>query len=73
MGENEDLDVWNCADCGEAVIVSQEIVYPFGYDGVLCLNCARRRGGSYDTADERWVVVPRVEDLLVRLESHYAD
>jgi hypothetical protein len=73
MTEQDDADVVSCADCGEVVSVSEEVLYPFGYDGVLCLSCARRRGGAYDSAEDRWLAVPRVEDLLMRLESHYAD
>lgn len=32
-------------------------------DQCLCWDCARHRGGEYDTESERWGTAPRLDDL----------
>jgi hypothetical protein len=62
-------DRWNCSDCGVPVAPLGERLYAFGTDGLLCMECALRRGGAWDEGRERWTVPPRVDDLLLRYES----
>ena len=57
-----------CSDCGAGVAPSQDRLYAFGTDGVLCMECALRRGGAWDEGKDRWTVPPRVDDLLTRYE-----
>jgi hypothetical protein len=54
-----------CADCG-APVEQEERVFGFGADAVLCWECALRRGGAYDSEEDRWTVEPGVTDLLKR-------
>jgi len=60
----ESADLAACADCGETVSPLVERVYLFGTESVLCMECAVRRGGVYDGADDRWLPEPSVDDLL---------
>jgi hypothetical protein len=53
-----------CADCGAEILAGAEPGYDFGENASLCSICARKRGGSYDSHQERWVQPPRVGDLL---------
>ena len=54
-----------CADCG-APMEEETRVFGFGPDAVLCWTCALRRGGAYDSEEDRWTVEPSVIDLLDR-------
>ena len=69
MGSYEADELLSCSDCGTAVATEQERLYAFGTDGVLCMECALRRGGAWDEGRDRWTVPPRVDDLLVRYDS----
>jgi hypothetical protein len=68
MATDETFDMFGCSDCGATVAPAQDRVYAFGTDGVLCMECALRRGGAWDEGRDRWTVAPRVDDLLVRQE-----
>ena len=52
-----------CADCG-AAIEEESRVFGFGAEAVLCWACALRRGGAYDSEEDRWTIAPSVTDLL---------
>lgn len=54
----------DCADCGARILAGSEPGYDFGEGAMLCSSCARRRGGSFDSRQERWVQPPDVADLL---------
>jgi hypothetical protein len=69
MASYEPDELLSCSDCGAAVATVQERLYAFGTDGVLCMECALRRGGTWDEGRDRWSVPPRVDDLLVRYDS----
>jgi hypothetical protein len=60
----DDDDLVECADCG-AAIASTDLSYAFGEDGVLCFECALRRGGHYDGPEDRWTVAPDIAGLPV--------
>jgi hypothetical protein len=68
MATDETFDMFGCSDCGGTVAPAQDRVYAFGTDGVLCMECALRRGGAWDEGRDRWTVAPRVDDLLLRQE-----
>jgi len=53
-----------CAECGAVVVVAVDRGFAFGEAGVLCFECALKRGGRFDADEERWTVDPRVSDLL---------
>ncbi len=55
-----------CADCGAPIEPGSDRSYAFGEAATLCWDCAVRRGGRYDAAQERWSDPPRVSDLLER-------
>jgi len=52
-----------CADCGAEIDAGVERAYAFGTAGVLCWECAVRRGGAYDGQREAWTRLPQVDDL----------
>jgi len=53
----------SCLDCGAELRPGPDRGYTFGADGVLCFDCALRRGGRYDELRERWSEDPRIDDL----------
>jgi hypothetical protein len=72
MASYEPDELSPCSDCGAVVASAQERLYAFGTEGVLCMECALRRGGAWDEGRDRWSVPPRVDDLLVRFDSESA-
>jgi hypothetical protein len=64
MHREERDQLSGCADCG-CEVASLERAYAFGSTGVLCWDCAERRGGSYDSARETWAVAPGLDGLDV--------
>ncbi|MDH3520473.1 MAG: hypothetical protein OEM49_08460 [Myxococcales bacterium] len=52
-----------CGDCGAEIRLDAERAFTFGARGVLCWECAIRRGGRYDEARDSWIEVPRIDDL----------
>jgi hypothetical protein len=72
MASYEPDELAPCSDCGAVVASDQERLYAFGTEGVLCMECALRRGGAWDEGRDRWSVPPRVDDLLVRYDSESA-
>lgn len=72
MASYEPDELAPCSDCGATVASDQERLYAFGTEGVLCMECALRRGGAWDEGRDRWSVPPRVDDLLVRYDPESA-
>ncbi len=66
--ELEEIDLVRCADCGEE-LSAESRGYVVGPDTVICMDCARRRGGEYDEETDRWSAEPAVDDLLEREEA----
>lgn len=62
MHREEGQQLTACVDCG-CEVASLERAYAFGTRGVLCWDCAERRGGSYDGVREQWSVAPGLEGL----------
>jgi hypothetical protein len=63
-----ELEQLSCVDCGTPIDADQAVAErTFAITGevVLCHACALRRGGSYDDADDKWKIAPRLEDLHV--------
>lgn len=52
-----------CASCGEVISPATDGGFAYGTQGVLCWECAIRRGGSYDADQDRWTTPPDVSDL----------
>ncbi len=64
MTDEVDIAI-ECADCGELTLESEPgEAYPLPDGRILCRECAVRRGGAWDEAEERWRVEPAVDDLL---------
>lgn len=63
MHESEMERYGLCAACNSE-ISTVDRVYMFGLESLLCFECALKRHGVYDEADDRWIVAPVVEDLL---------
>lgn len=63
MHREEGAELSVCADCGAEIAPGIDRAYTFGTAGVLCWECAVRRGGSYDGQHEVWSKPPRVDDL----------
>ncbi len=53
-----------CAECGALLVAAVDRGFAFAEAGVLCFECALKRGGRFDAEEERWTVDPRVADLL---------
>jgi hypothetical protein len=63
LDEGEVLEI--CADCGQAVREGERR-YDVSDESVICFECAMRRGGAYDEAEDRWTSAPDADDLLER-------
>lgn len=69
MTHREELeDETSCADCGAVISRSLERGFAFGESGVICFACAERRGGAYDSDEDRWTRAPSLSGLAVREE-----
>ncbi len=62
MHREEARQLLLCTDCG-CEVSALDRTYTFGLSGVLCWDCAEKRGGRYDGRREVWDVNPRTEDL----------
>ena len=63
MHRSEDRVTETCADCGADLQPEIQEGFSFGTRGVLCFECATRRGGSYDANQDRWVTPPNLDGL----------
>ena len=63
MHRSEERNIANCLDCGTQLEPARERGYTFGSRGVLCFECAVRRGGSWDGTHEHWDTEPSIEGL----------
>jgi hypothetical protein len=64
MTHREELeDQTSCADCGALISRAGERGFAFGESEVLCFACAERRGGSYDSDEDRWTRSPSLSGL----------
>lgn len=59
-----------CANCGAIIAEGTDPGFPFGENSMLCFECAIRRGGEYDSSEDRWVVLPSVSDLEEQEQHH---
>ena len=64
MEPEELAELVECWECGASVSPSEDAVFQFGDQAVLCLECSIKRGGEYDAADECWTRPPSLDDLL---------
>jgi len=55
-----------CADCGAEIAGVADGSYVLDEQGVLCFECAVRRGGQYDGPKDHWTVPPDVSGLSRR-------
>ena len=62
MHRDEAEQIGSCADCN-APTTPGDRGYAFGTTGLLCWECAVRRGGSYEADEDRWTRSPDVADL----------
>ncbi|MBM4336486.1 MAG: hypothetical protein FJ108_11330 [Deltaproteobacteria bacterium] len=66
MTHREELeDQVACADCGAQISRAAERGFAFGEDSVLCFACAERRGGSYDSDEDRWTSAPSLSGIRI--------
>jgi hypothetical protein len=63
MHRSETRNLGCCSDCGTETQASTERAYSFGTRGLLCFECAIRRGGRYDETHDHWSNDPRIDDL----------
>ena len=69
MHEQEAEALDRCDECGALVDVSVGRSFAFGEDGLICWQCAERRGGEFDESEDRWVTVPDLSGLAHPLAS----
>jgi hypothetical protein len=62
MHRSEEHEWACCVDCGAEIRPGPDPTFALGA-GVLCLDCALRRGGRYDAEQDRWVTEPDFGDL----------
>ena len=63
MHHQESDEQVRCASCGALIAPDTERGYGFGFDNYVCWECALQRGGVYDADQDRWRIVPDVQDL----------
>lgn len=69
--QQEELDeLVDCWECGATVSPSEDPVFQFSDEGVLCFECAVRRGGKYDAVDDCWTRAPSTNDLPDERRPH---
>ena len=59
-----DEELVRCLGCGADIVPREHRGCAISWDGFLCWECAVRRGGVWDESYDRWVVLPRVNDLV---------
>ncbi len=70
MPEDE-ADQWvPCTACGATIQPAADRGFMFGEHGALCWECAIRRGGTYDSQEDRWTTPPHVADLPDERRPH---
>ena len=70
MTHREELeDQVSCADCGAQISRGGERGFAFGESGVLCFACAERRGGRYDSDEDRWTRPPSLAGIPISDDS----
>jgi len=62
---DQDEELVECMDCGGTIAPGADPSFPFGTRGILCFECAIRRGGKYDAPKDRWLVSPDLAGLPV--------
>lgn len=67
MHEEESLSLDRCTECDAVVDRDVDRAFAFGEDGLLCWQCAERRGGVYDEPDDHWVTLPDLSGLESRV------
>jgi len=68
MERSDEMALDRCADCGADIRPGAEPVFAFGTAGMVCWDCALRRGGRYDAERERWSEAPDLRDLVPERE-----
>ena len=63
MHRSEASALLTCSDCGVEVRAGADRLFAFGARGILCFDCALRRGGRYDETHDLWSAEPRIDDL----------
>ena len=59
-----------CAQCGESLGGDTSLPYCVSGSVALCYECAKQRGGAYDSETETWRVPPR---LTAAEKSHLVE
>jgi hypothetical protein len=68
--EDEQEDAIACIDCGRAIWADRDRSFASGPNSYLCFECAERRGGVYDEAEDRWTVAPDMSGLFDERRPH---
>jgi hypothetical protein len=53
-----------CGACGAVIVGADERNFAYASTGEICWDCAKARGGTWDTETEHWSGAPDVGDLL---------
>jgi hypothetical protein len=69
--EREDwADAVSCVDCGAELWPEVECAYAVGPETYLCFACAERRGGAYDSDEDRWITPPDESGIRDERRAH---
>lgn len=63
MHRSEQADLMDCIECGSTIDPVADRPFAITDEIVLCYACSLRRGGEYDTVQEKWSKAPRLEGL----------
>ncbi len=72
MTQNADdwADALTCSDCGAELWPDVDRAFASGPNIYLCFECAERRGGVYDSDEDRWTVAPDVSGIADERRPH---
>ncbi len=60
----------DCVDCGASIDPAFDRPFAITDEIILCPMCAMRRGGVYDSDDERWAVQPDLTGVTEERAPH---
>jgi hypothetical protein len=70
MQDQYENGLTECFDCGARIDPALDRAFAMSTDAFLCFECARRRGGVYDSDADRWIVPPDVSDEADERRPH---
>jgi recombinational DNA repair protein (RecF pathway) len=67
---SQEYELTDCCDCGATIVPATDRAFALNDNEFLCFDCAVRRGGAFDAAQERWTVPPDVANVPDERRAH---